>query len=63
MVERRMTSAIQQVGAFWYSAWVEAGQPDLKNIGKVTIDEAPINTENKKIWEEKNFKSTGLDTI
>jgi hypothetical protein len=48
MVEKRMTSAIQQVGAFWYSAWVEAGQPDLKNIGKVTIDEAPINTENKK---------------
>ncbi|CDS93474.1 MULTISPECIES: zinc dependent phospholipase C family protein [Sphingobacterium] len=48
MVERRMTGAIQQVGAFWYSAWVEAGQPNLKNIGKVTIDEAPINTRNKK---------------
>ena len=48
MVERRMTGAIQQVGAFWYSAWVEAGQPNLKNIGKVTIDEAPINTKNKK---------------
>jgi hypothetical protein len=29
MVERRMRSAIIAVGSFWYSAWVEAGQPDL----------------------------------
>jgi len=29
MVERRMRSAIIAVGSFWYSAWVEAGKPDL----------------------------------
>jgi len=30
MVERRMRGAIRLVGSFWYSAWLEAGQPDWK---------------------------------
>jgi len=29
MVERRMNSAILQVGSFWFSAWVDAGRPPL----------------------------------
>lgn len=29
MVERQMRSSILSVGSFWYSAWVDAGQPDL----------------------------------
>ena len=32
MVERRMRSAILSVGSFWYSAWVDAGQPDLNKL-------------------------------
>ncbi len=32
MVERRMRSAILEVGSFWYSAWVDAGQPDLNKL-------------------------------
>lgn len=48
MVEKRMASAIQVVGSFWYSAWVEAGQPDLKNLQKVTIDDQPLDINNKK---------------
>ncbi|POY38481.1 S1/P1 Nuclease [Solitalea longa] len=31
MVERRMQAAISSVGNFWYTAWVNAGQPDLNN--------------------------------
>lgn len=35
MVERRMRKAIISVGSLWYTAWVNAGQPDLnKFIGK-----------------------------
>ena len=30
MVERRMNQSIVLVGSFWYSAWIEAGQPDMK---------------------------------
>jgi hypothetical protein len=29
MVERRMRAAILTVGSIWYTAWVDAGQPDL----------------------------------
>lgn len=29
MVERRMRKAVHAVSSLWYSAWVEAGQPDL----------------------------------
>ncbi|RYZ99298.1 MAG: S1/P1 Nuclease [Sphingobacteriaceae bacterium] len=29
MVERRMRGAIMETGSFWFSAWVDAGQPDL----------------------------------
>ena len=32
MVERQMRSSILSVGSFWYSAWVDAGQPDLNKL-------------------------------
>ncbi|REJ84840.1 MAG: S1/P1 Nuclease [Bacteroidetes bacterium] len=31
-VERRMLSSVFTVGSFWYSAWVEAGSPDLEGM-------------------------------
>ncbi len=31
MVERRMQSAIKMVGDFWYTCWVDAGQPILED--------------------------------
>jgi hypothetical protein len=34
MVERQMRTAIFEIGCFWYSAWVDAGQPVLKNLKK-----------------------------
>ncbi len=32
MVEQRMRSSISEIGSFWYSAWVDAGQPDLNRL-------------------------------
>lgn len=32
MVERRLRSSIHLVGSYWYSAWVDAGQPMLQNL-------------------------------
>lgn len=29
MVERRMAESIRQIGSYWYSAWIDAGQPNL----------------------------------
>lgn len=34
MVERRLTSAIHMTGSIWFTAWVDAGQPDLNSIIK-----------------------------
>jgi hypothetical protein len=30
-VEKRLRASIKSVGDFWYSCWVDAGQPDLAN--------------------------------
>jgi hypothetical protein len=47
-VERRMRSAVISVGSFWYTAWVNAGQPDLDflnlenepdMVDSITVDE------------------------
>ena len=32
MVERRMRQSIFAIASFWYTAWVNAGQPDLKKL-------------------------------
>ncbi len=32
MVEKQMRAAILAIGSFWYAAWVDAGQPVLKNL-------------------------------
>ncbi len=32
MVEKQMQNAVLDVAAFWYTAWVNAGQPDLSKV-------------------------------
>ncbi len=32
MVERRFEQSIERVASVWYSAWVDAGKPDLKDL-------------------------------
>ncbi len=41
MVERRMRSTVKTLTDFWYSAWVDAGQPDLKSL----VDYVPSREE------------------
>lgn len=35
MVARRMRASIHAVGSLWYSAWVDAGQPDLARMDQL----------------------------
>ncbi len=49
MVERKMRSAIISVGSFWYTAWVNAGKPDLSQL-----KDDPLTTEEQKELEEMN---------
>jgi hypothetical protein len=32
MVERRIKRAVLSTGSIWYTAWVDAGQPDLREL-------------------------------
>ncbi|MEP7163427.1 MAG: zinc dependent phospholipase C family protein [Ferruginibacter sp.] len=51
MIERRMRQAISSVASFWYTAWVNAGQPDLKGLVKQNFSEKDL-----KEFEEMNAK-------
>jgi hypothetical protein len=39
MIERRMRLSIYAVASFWYTAWVDAGQPDLTKLSNKTFSE------------------------
>ena len=61
MVERRMRASILDVGSMWYTAWVNAGKPDLSKFDDKTIVDS-LKTENKIPEEElKNKKFKGHD--
>jgi hypothetical protein len=51
MVEKQMRAAILAVGSFWFSAWVDAGQPELKNLIKIELD--PIEKKQNELTEKK----------
>jgi hypothetical protein len=39
-VERRMRESIIMVGSLWYSAWVNAGKPNLDKLGEADISDS-----------------------
>ena len=39
MIERRMRSSITSVGSFWYTCWMNAGQPNLEDLEKKELTE------------------------
>ncbi|MEY4703409.1 MAG: hypothetical protein RIR96_1306 [Bacteroidota bacterium] len=49
MIEKRMRTAVYSVACFWYTAWVDAGQPELEENPSIdNIDSL------KKSWEILN---------
>jgi len=59
MISRRMRSSILSVGSFWYSAWVDAGQPDLNKLIKHPLSSAQI----KEIANEENLYKAGKSVV
>lgn len=56
MVERQMRSSILMAGCFWFTAWVDAGQPDLRNMINIQVsvdDKLQAEKLNKKFQEGK----------
>ncbi len=54
MVEQRMRDAILATGSVWYSAWIDAGQPDLERMIDSNIDEEELKRQQKELEAAKN---------
>jgi hypothetical protein len=55
MIEKRMRASILSVGSYWYSAWVDAGQPDLNKLIKQRLSPG----QRKEIANEENLYKSG----
>jgi len=55
MVERRMRAAIINVGSLWYTAWVNAGKPDLNRLTNKILSDSlkKVNEAEELRWKEK----------
>jgi hypothetical protein len=58
-VERRMVASVKMVGDFWYTCWVDAGQPDMNKILLKDLTEFQQKKlkEDIKKWNERKVKS------
>ena len=55
MVERRMRGSIHAIGCLWYTAWVNAGKPNLKKL----TDKEMSNELKEQLKEEERMWRTG----
>jgi hypothetical protein len=58
MIERRMRESIFAVASFWYTAWINAGQPDLTALSKQTFSESDLKEFEKlnENWQNSKIK-------
>lgn len=56
MIEHQLCTAVTETASFWYTAWADAGKPDLNDL-----DPKTITKRNRKNLEkdEKSFRQTG----
>ena len=54
-VERQMKNSVQMVGDFWYTCWVNAGQPDLRPLANFKFSEAEKTKEaaDQQTWLQR----------
>lgn len=59
MVEKQMRASVKMIGSFWYTAWVDAGQPDIEILLSYTPteDELKKNRELLEAWKKQNVPS------
>jgi hypothetical protein len=46
-VERQMRASIKMIADFWYTAWINAGQPDLSSLKQETAQEEGLRPDPK----------------
>ena len=57
-VENRMRASVKEVADLWYTAWVDAGQPDLNQLLDYKLSEEDIKEmeEEQKLWQQKTLQ-------
>ncbi len=63
MIERRLRESVFAVASFWYTAWVNAGQPDLKNLSRKELSEQDRQefSELEVKWKNEKIKGRSCD--
>jgi Zinc dependent phospholipase C len=63
MVERRMRQSIYAIASFWYTAWVNAGQPDLRTLNNKNLSEEDAKElkELNQQWKKGAIKGKSCD--
>jgi hypothetical protein len=56
MIERRMRESIFATASFWLTAWINAGQPDLRNLNNLQLSQKDLDEfdEMNKSWKSGN---------
>lgn len=60
MVEKQLRHAIQDVANFWYTAWVNAGKPDLGELDPETLTKSNLNRYKKEMKRWKKGELMGF---
>ena len=62
MVERRMQQSMHAVASFWYTAWLNAGQPDLSGMVKNLPPESGMVLDSlDRYWRNQPLKGKSCD--
>lgn len=58
-VERRMRASVKMVGDFWFTCWVDAGQPDLEQLMQMELSDNQRKKleEDIRLWDRKTVQS------
>ena len=58
MIERRMRQSIFAIASFWYTAWVNAGQPDLTKLSNkdFSVDDLKEFEGLNNAWKNSSVK-------
>jgi hypothetical protein len=65
MIERRMRTSIYSIASFWFTAWVNAGQPDLTKLVKQKFSEADLKEFEalNESWKNGKLKAREHDNV
>ncbi|WP_373522730.1 zinc dependent phospholipase C family protein [Aquiflexum sp.] len=59
-VERQMRRSVKMIADFWYTAWIDAGQPDLNSLMKNPVEIQEEKMENNKPLNVREHEGIAL---